>query len=700
MTLLQGLLYRMLGSLIVIIVASGDDPHLLLTTLNSEDTVVPRDDHNLTLTTLNSEDFVASRGDPNLSLTALKSEDTVLTPKPVDKPSHERTIFQDCADVCSFTDRRIECIDCIPKNVTSTVNEIVLLRFNESRFVPHMFCGVLWPRVVNLTILNSKYRPEPNRTELNIRNFSFDCLPQIEILKLGLSGLHHLSVNAFYGLTNTRTLDLTNCVYLEISQLTPSLSLYANLPKLKTLILSNFGHQSAYGTNQISQNFLDIAAHRNITNIDLSFSTFAFDINVSFTGLCKCLEKFNLENARLINKVFLNFPSACDSLRVINLSGMSFPSLPVFVGNITVWPGVYPINQNWMKALNRVSILYINNLIPKENYIFLYNVTPNIQIENSFSELHISGYSAPVFEVKFKINPDRIEYFDISKNKIERLSPDLLANLEHLKRIDLSNNRLAVSKQFQDTFSKLFRNNSKLEIATLARNGMTYLPLNVFELNTELKRVDMSNNKVTQITFEIAHLHKLALLDLRGNLIEYLNTWSRHQLDLLYNHKQETRNTTVDMPFTVDLRDNIFSCKCHSLDFIKWFVQSPLFEDSRNLYYCELDGERISMDTRAIKSSKFDCEKPQRETRRLLLVVLLPCVSTGIFVVMTIVLIKRYKKVKLYRRLREQIELIRENQFEFRFPVFLSYASEDSEFVEPNILQPLEVSFCVVHRQF
>ena len=630
---------------------------------------------------------VASREDPNLTLTALHSEDTELTH--VQKPNsvdHETIVNKDCAGVCYVTNRRIECRDCIPKNVTSAVNEIVLSGFNESRIVPHMFYGVSWPCVVNLTILN------PRANACYIKNFAFDGLTKIQTLKLGLRALQNFSYNALYGLDDLRTIDLTDCICLMVPGLTPGLSSKANAPMLHTVILTRVG--VAFDGIQLTQDFVDILAHRKVSDLDISFNTIGFaSPQIDLSGFCQCVENLNLADSSLVY-LKLDQRPACDSFRWIDISGVTFPGSKKIEGNITIDPGFYPLFEfgaDWIKAFRSVSIFYANYIIPTKHYIFFNNVTVYLKVNNSLTEIHLSGYSLPVLEMTIRIDPNHLKYLDISNNKIERLGADLLIHLEHLKTIDLSNNRLAVSKQLENAFSKLFRNNSKLEIVRLSTNGLNYLPSKVFQFNSELKRIDLSNNKILQVPFEVSHLHKLELLDLRRNSIEYLNEWSRHQLDMLYRRKQEARNTE-DTSFTVDLRGNIFSCKCHSLDFIKWFVHSPIFEDSRGLYHCELDSKHIPMDTGAINRAEFDCDKPQREARRLVLIILLPCVSTGILVGIAILILKRYKRDKLYRRLREQIDLIHENQLGYRFPVFLSYASEDSAFVEINIRRPLEVS--------
>ena len=467
----------------------------------------------------------------------------------------------------------------MPTNLPSEVTEVILMQFSVDRIVPYMFCVVSWPSVVNLTILNS------NGVSLNISNFTFDCLPQIETLRLGLSSLESLDINAFHGLEKTTTLDLADSVMLNTTMLTPSLSLYTNLPKLRNLILRSLGTRTYTGVNQFSQELVDIVANRKIVEIDFSFSTIGFENDhVNIEGMCKYGEKVIIRHSRLMNIKF-EFPSACESLRVLDLTGVSFPSLPIPIGNITPVPGVYKLGEKWMMVLSNVSLIYLNNLISSDHFIYLNNITFELQIENSLKEVHFSGYNIPSFGVNIILKSNFLEYLDLSTNRIERLSPNSFSSLTNLKIIDLSNNNLDASKPSKHIFSNLFRNNSKLEIVKLAHNELTDLPTNIFELNTELKRIDLSVNKITQITFEISHLYKLEVLCLRGNKIEYLNRWSMLQIDMLYKHKQEKRNTTYHKAFTVDIRDNLFSCKCHSMVFIKWFVNSQVFNDSRDLYY-------------------------------------------------------------------------------------------------------------------
>ena len=686
MTPIQVVLFGVFGYLIMLIVTPAEDNYVARTQPNRADIAttglagLESVDHDSTL----HKDSDATLTPSNNAGTA-----TISLAKPgiVD---YNTSIYQDCRDRCNLKYRRMDCIDCIPQNVTSEVDEIVISKFNVTKFVPKMFCGVSWPSVINLTVLSSTGR------DLCLLDFTFDCLNRITTLKLGLKQLTNISHNALYGLYAVNILDLTGCVRLKIPGLTNSLLLDTNVPKLKTLILN--GVSSAFNGIRLSQDFVDILARRNVSTIDLSSCFISFENErVDIAGLCKCVERLNLANSVLVNVKCAPF-SVCDSLRVIDFSGVTLPGAPIIKGNISFPSGVYTYanNRSWVNAFSGLSKIYANRMISTEHNINLNNVTLRLQFDNAINEAHISGYSIPVCDARFQLEPNHLQYLDLSNNNIQTLSSESFTDLVHLQTIDLSNNRLAVSTEFRNIFSNIFHNNAKLETVRLARNGLTRLPPGVFKFNNELKAMDLSHNRLTQITFGISHLHKLEILDFRNNAVEYLNIWSRQQVDLLYKHQREGRNTTNDgTTFILDLTDNMFSCKCHSLDFIKWFIVSPVFEGYRDTYSCEIDGEYLPMDKRAVEASQYDCNKATRKVIRLLLIILVPCVATGLLLVVSVILFKRYKRRKLLQRVKNQIYLIQENQADYTFPVFLSYASEDSKFVETNVYRPLQVrSYC------
>ena len=88
--------------------------------------------------------------------------------------------------------------------------------------------------------------------------------------------------------------------------------------------------------------------------------------------------------------------------------------------------------------------------------------------------------------------------------------------------------------------------------------------------------------------------------------------------------------------FIVDLKDNTFSCQCDSLDFLQWFVGSPVFDKTRDQYHCKIDDLSVTMFVEAVEVAQKDCVK----LRRFLLPILLPVVSLGLLIFFLVVVFK------------------------------------------------------------
>ena len=587
---------------------------------------------------------------------------------------------------CIQRNQRMICNDCIPRTVPDTVDEIVLNALHGYRVVAHGFCKVSWAKVKMLSISNDFDYPGASTI---IVDYAFDCLNKVETLKLSTRRLTNLTENSFYGLLNVRLLDLTTCIRLETPALTTALSLYTVVPNLNQLILSNMG--SAYSGIQLSQEFIDVLAQRNITELNLS-SSFVEFADVPFGRLCETLQMFNLSRAHILYTSIIPHV-ACESLQVVDFSGTQFPKSVILPRNLTVKNVKMCWNSGWFEFFSRVRVIFLNNnnILPVDHYVYIENSTLTCAVNNAIREWHISGYNIPKFELEIIFRQNHLTYFDLSNNRIERLGPNTFRRLAHLKKLDLSNNKLGIATT--ETFTVVFRNNSKLISLNLAYNDLVYLPEKVFQFNRRLQQLDLTGNKITQIHFKISELTYLIYIDFRSNLINNLDASSRRQINMLYNNKQTYKNIMgTNKKIVIDLRDNPFSCSCHSLDFIRWFVNSPVFDDSRDEYFCEIDGQHIPMDTNAITTAKYDCDKPIRKMRQVLLSTLVPCITLSIAGIVSIILFKKYRKFKNVQKLRKNVAHINDETYGYRFPVFLSYASEDSMFVEVHILQPLKVS--------
>ena len=165
-----------------------------------------------------------------------------------------------------------------------------------------------------------------------------------------------------------------------------------------------------------------------------------------------------------------------------------------------------------------------------------------------------------------------------------------------------------------------------------------------------------------------------------------------NSLDALKRKLSVPRNNNTNPVFVIDLRGNRFTCSCEVLHFLQWFVKSPLFALTKHDYSCSLEGKTIPTNDGAITAARDDCEKPICRRRRVLLLSLLPSLAFISIVIFIIILVRRQRRKQYCRHLNDRVNEIHENKNEFRFPVFLSYSSENSEFTWYHILQPLQVS--------
>ena len=322
----------------------------------------------------------------------------------------------------------------------------------------------------------------------------------------------------------------------------------------------------------------------------------------------------------------------------------------------------------------------------------IYNSSVTLDLDLAWSDIHFSGYTIPVLDLEIKTTNASWKTIDLSHNNIELIGPKLFKHLKSLTNIDLSGNKL--SKTRPDIFSELFKNNTRLEQLNLNGNMLITLPLDTLVSNIKLKKLYLSHNFFKQLTFDISQLIELEYLDLSHNSIKYLNEYSIRLLDDLYDKQRSAvdlseSNTTL----VLDLSGNTFTCNCSALQFLQWFIQSPVFKTSKQDYRCTLNGESIPMDAESVSVSKDDCERPIRRRRKIVLSVSIPATVMLLLSVAGVILFRRRKRLRYYRRMEYQLDMIHGDMAGFTFPVFLSYSCEDSDFVNSQVYQPLEVCF-------
>ena len=570
----------------------------------------------------------------------------------------------------------MQCENCNPQNISEKVKEVILTQLSADQLVAHGFCNASWENIRSLTIV-SEY-------VYDIKNFAFDCLYKIATLKLSLPNLALIYSNSFYGLINIKVLDFIGCVRLRTSFLAAGLSLGTIVPNLTSLTLNNMGTVTTSEGVELSQSFIDTVALRNVSELNIVSTRVKFE-DASMEQLCTHLKLLNLSNSVIDTSKIQK--SQCYSLETVDFHGAKFSETILPMANFTLPKGMkITLNDDWMYFFSSVSVLFLDRL-PFHFHIYIKESTLTVLFNNSIEEIHISGYHLHVFEVQIIFRPNKLKYLDLSDNEIERLSPKAFTKLEYLEKLDLSKNKLGLRNELKDVSPVLLRNNSRLEYVSLADNRLKELPLHLFHMNKRLKKLDVARNEITQLNIDVLKLAALESIDLRNNSIRYLDQRSRGQIEkLLENQKKQGINVN-GTEIIVDLRGNPFSCKCDSLDFLHWFVGSPIFDNTRDQYRCEIDGLNLPMNAEAIEMAQTDCDK----LKTILLSISIPVISLGLLVVVLAIVFKKFKERRTKQRFTDIISLIQENKTGYRFLVFLSFASKDDTFVLTNVFQPLKV---------
>ena len=574
-----------------------------------------------------------------------------------------------CPLLCPCTETQIHCHGIVPDPVPETTKEVVVSDLHPKEYYTGRFCNLTWQNVAILSIKTSMLYP------FNLRDGVFNCLEQLRTFKLHAEALFHVSSRSFTGLTNILTMDLSGCRRLYWSDLYKVFSLHSNFPNLTHLNLSR-PHYLPFHFNRDWETVLGL---RPITFIEISQTIVSLSLSSNNT-LCDTLSTLVMQDSFISQSGTVR----CSSVRTLDLSGNPFTT--DFLKRYTC------VNKSIHFVLdlleNTARVLYWNRIATVTEGLTMNNCSFFMFMNTSIRELHFAHNHLPNFDVNL-INP-HLEYIDLSYNKIENISSNAFLYLTSLLRLNLSNNNLYKAHSFEDRFLVLYKNVGHLKILDLSYNKLSYLPHDTFISNGNLEQLNMAGNRLQQIDFSIAHLSNLKILDLQSNAIKYLNKYSRHSLDQLY-HIQQTMNTT-NRTFQVLLENNPFSCECSSLGFLRWFVASPIFSITSEYYQCHLQGQVIPITALAVDASQEDCERTKHQRRMNVLLSILPPTGGSAIVIVLILLYKRRQRRLLEQRYADRVRLLRENDIGFQFPVLLSYASSDFDFVAYNILRPLRVS--------
>ena len=579
-----------------------------------------------------------------------------------------------CPLHCECRRSWITCTGVIPVSIPEDAQEVIIKEIDPGELYTKRFCHVQWDNVTKLS-LSTADGSEP--VAFDIDNGVFLCLDFITVFKLQSRFLGRFTNGTFSGLSSVFSFDISGCRNIIWQDLYETLVTPSNLPKLTHLILSRAG---LYDKLILNQEFINALEIRPLTYLDLSFTTFELDFANS-DKLCDTLTYFKAVGVQSEGSgLFTNGSHVCNSLVTLDISES------VFLRN--EFKNYSCINSSkpfafYAPFFKAVQIIYMNNIITSEEKCTMLNCSVYLFANMSVLELSFTDNLLPQFDVNF-FN-DGLENLDISNNKFQTINPLALKNLKSIEILDLSRNELFETKFFNETFSVLFRYSQKLKTLLLSSNKLSFLPKRMLSDTNSLENLHLFNNSLQQISFDISHLLNLTVMDMLNNKIKYLDTDSQNELETLHRRQKEEKRDLVQ----VLLQGNPFSCECQYLDFLQWFAKSTIFDYNRNTCFCQLEGNFFPMNETAVRIASEDCARQKRKQRIIILSSTIPPVGATSVFVLVLILWKRRKRRLQQERFQTGMQRLRENAN--RFPVFLSYSSDDADFVKRHILRQFQV---------
>ncbi|XP_053378295.1 toll-like receptor 2 [Mercenaria mercenaria] len=593
-------------------------------------------------------------------------------------------------DGCVQTGQAIHC-DIIPEQIPDNVTQVFLQAIQTVRVMTaENLNGSNWENIKFLQIFDATSTKNRNSLEV-IGTYAMTKLWLLEELQIVSVQLRILYRNSFAGLKNLKILNFTGCELLRMSYITKSISGVNTLPMLEVFSMSFVSSQ--YGVD-LDEEFFKALAPKPIKLLDMH----QIEINNKIEhqrylkGITDTLEYLNVSKTNWPQKIFGNwdFNVRFDKLKLLNASytSTSFVSLSKYLP--LIMRNTYELTIQRMTMASNVETVDVSGINDQNYRAEFHNLTVHL-VGTGYSEwrmknIILKNNKLKHLDITFPCYKSNLESLDFSLNEIEFLQPKLCPCCYNLQEINLSNNKLfKMANRNYSLFAQLIVSYPNLKRLKLSSNQLTRIPKEMFQRNKNLETIDLSDNLLQQITFNLNNLSNLKVLDLRNNRISVLDQNSMKILNSLL----VTNNLFQNISGILQIANNPFSCsECGTLASIKWLSTTTHMQG--DITCKNPQGNFIPVDHNAATFVQEECDRPIRIRNTILLSVLLP-ISTITFTILSLYKWQKYQQQKHYKKnMEEKLQQIQNNKLETKYLVFLSFSSFDYNFLYNNVYEPLK----------
>ena len=357
------------------------------------------------------------------------------------------------------------------------------------------------------------------------------------------------------------------------------------------------------------------------------------------------------------------------SLRTLDVSYPHFPrSESDCHNNMIYWPfcqytefrDYFPLN---LKELN--AKMYSNPKFSSEGSST--RICLNGKLFNKPSRICISGAL------------NILKKLDISLNFISYVQPSLAYPFTNITYLNVANNNLGTAIINGSYAKLLFRNFAYMEVLIAKNNNITVIHKGTFETIKNFKLLDLSENKLHTVDFKIEDLTSLEKADISMNKISYLDSTVCKKLESFGFDRRSRSDSVKEVgKINISLLHNPFTCSCEHIDFLKCLVE--LGQHGA----CFVKDTLLDIEDVSIRHFEY-------KSKESIVITIFSAfgVTTSLVTVIFIYLLA--KEMKRRRQLQNKKEVwIKLNEIKNKkFPVFLSFSSEDDDFVMDYVYQNL-----------
>ncbi|XP_013402051.1 toll-like receptor 6 [Lingula anatina] len=191
---------------------------------------------------------------------------------------------------------------------------------------------------------------------------------------------------------------------------------------------------------------------------------------------------------------------------------------------------------------------------------------------------------------------DRLEFLDISHNSIQYLPKIFFNNFISLLYLYVKDNNLGplIAKS-----GLLPIQLPHLEILDLSVNKISTIPKDFFGYLASLRRLDLSDNRISTLSFTMINLLSIEYIDISTNQLTDVST---SELDYIRNVNASSLNVTLNMS------NNPMDCNvCDGIGFLRLIIHSNMTTIFSNDSTCCVDGPKTSLESN-LSRLEMECD--------------------------------------------------------------------------------------------